>query len=167
MKFPKFGFVSALILITWQLNADPLQDYWENRPDYLLKEGTVASPRTDVTWVRVQEPELSSHEGEVVLQLSATVVNSYDAINRMSHTEYIAEVTSPPEDRPILREELFVIHSDRWNDLRGYETNPFLLNSIVTIEVYGNLEDIDSLSFILKEISPNAAVEKASTIDKP
>ncbi|MDQ8205773.1 hypothetical protein [Pelagicoccus sp. SDUM812003] len=145
----------ACLFLGSDLSADPVLDYFENRPDYLLKEGTEGSPRTDVTWVRVKEPESSIHEGEAVLELSATVLSSYDAVNLMSHTEYIAEVTLPKDNRPILKEDLFVIHSDRWNDLMGDETNPYKIGSVIKIEVYGDLEDTSTLSFILKEIIPN------------
>ena len=147
--------VAGALLLALCASAGEPADPFANMPDYTLKEGSVGSPRTDVPWLRVCFPALAEEKKKAVCQITAVVQRSFDAYNRMSHTEYIAEVVLQKSDRSILKEETVVLHSDRWNDLVGEKANPFKPKSTVIIKVRGDPKNLSSLKFKILKISHN------------
>ncbi len=145
--------------------GDAFADYVANRPDYILKEGTVGSPRSDIPWLRLSIPEAAQDPKAVVIcEVTATVLHAYDAINLNSHTEYIAEVTLQESDRPVLRFAQIVIHGDRWNDLATYhQSNPFQPGCTVVFELRGIQADESTWFATLKSISPKETVPPPET----
>ena len=148
-------FSAVILLSAVGSFAQEPEDIFANMPDYTLKEGSVGSPRTDIPWIRVCRPAMADEKKKSICQMTATVQRAFDAFNRMSHTEFIAEVVLEKSDRPVVKEELAVIHSDRWHDLVGDEVNPFAPGSTIVIEVRGDTKDLASLEFTIQEIRPN------------
>jgi len=127
----------------------------------------VVSPRTDVPWLRVCRPERADEKKKRICEITATVQRTLRAVNRMHHTEFIAEVTFEKSDCPVVKEESAVIHSDRWWDLSGDDVNPFTRGSKVVIEVRGDPKDVTSLEFTIQKISSNQAPEPTPTAVTP
>ena len=140
-------------------SAQEPEDIFANMPDYTLKEGSVGSPRTDIPWIRVCRSTMADGKKKSICQMTATVQRSFDAFNRMSHTEFIAEVVLEKSDRPVVKEELVVIHSDRWSDLIGEKVNPFAPGSTILIDARGDPKDLASLEFTIQKSSPNKRPE--------
>jgi hypothetical protein len=133
--------------------ADTGGDSLAHRPTYLLKEGTVGTPRQNVPWIRVYGPaEYRQIGAKPICEITAVVVRSFEATNPFSHTEYIAEVKLQDSKRPVFRCQDVVIHGDRWNDLlEWHEANPFSPGSVVTLEVGGNPQsDASTVVSVLK-----------------
>ena len=160
-------FSAVILLSTAGAFAQEPNDIFANMPDYTLKEGTAGSPRTDVPWLRVSRPAMTDGKKKSICQLTATVQRAYDAFNRMNHTEFIAEVDLEKSERPVLKEDFVVIHSDRWQDLGGDDANPFVAGSSVVIDVRGDPKDLDSLEFAIQGIRPNQRPDGASAKAPP
>jgi hypothetical protein len=127
----------------------------------------VGSPRTDIPWLRVCRPEMSDEKRKRICEITATVQRAFNAVNWKHHTEFIAEVILEESDRPVVKEESAVIHSDRWHDLFGDDVNPFTPGSKVVIEVRGDPKDVTSLQFTIQKISPKQAPEPTPTAITP
>jgi hypothetical protein len=152
--------IASVSLAALFVDGEPVDDYFANRPDYVLKEGSVGSPRVDVPWLRVTTKENREQtDVEKLCEIRAVVLRSFDAINRSSHTEYIAEVELARSDRPILRDQVVVLHDDRWHDLLSFnDANPFVGGSRWRVIVYGKVDDETKCRFVVEkeEAQPGA-----------